>query len=189
LGVKQAVALVRSFREEYDYPIFLNADHTYEIERAKEAIDAGFDSIVIDGTKLSFEDNIKMTKECVLYAREKNPDMIVEAELGYIGDSSKILDSIPQEVSLNENGLPTVADAKRLVEETGVDLFAPAVGNVHGMLRVGHDPKLNIKLIEEMKKGLGVPLVLHGASGNFHGSRQHRNKSCFQRCSKTLFAR
>src|SRR5690349_20605229 len=70
LGVRQAVALVRSLREEFDYPIFLNADHTYEIERAKEAIDAGFDSIVIDGTKLSLEDNIKMTRECVEYARK-----------------------------------------------------------------------------------------------------------------------
>lgn len=166
LGMKQAVALVKSYRDEYDYPIFINADHTYSFEKAKEAIDAGVDSIVVDGSKLSLEENIKLTKECVDYARSVNPDILVEAEIGYIGSSSKILDEVPEDVSLLESDLPTPEMAKKLIQETGADMLAPAVGNIHGMVRIGHDPRLNIGLIVKMKEVVGVPLVLHGGSGN-----------------------
>ncbi|MEK7120714.1 MAG: class II fructose-bisphosphate aldolase [Patescibacteria group bacterium] len=166
LGMKQAVALVRSYKDEFDYPVFINADHTYSIEKAKEAIDAGVDSIVVDGSKLTLDENIKLTKECVQYARNKNPEILVEAEIGYIGGSSKILDDIPLDVSLEDDDLPTPSDAKRLVEESGADMLAPAVGNVHGMLRVEHDPKLNIGLIKKMRDIVGVPLILHGGSGD-----------------------
>src|SRR3990172_8718319 len=63
VGVKQAVALVKSLCEEFDYPIFLNADHTYSFDRVKEAIDAGYDSVIFDGAKLSFEENVVLTKQ------------------------------------------------------------------------------------------------------------------------------
>jgi len=89
VGVKQAVALVKSLREEYNYPIFLNADHTYSVERIKEVVDAGYDAVIFDGTKLSFEENIAETKKAVEYARSVNPEIIVEGEIGYIGSSSK----------------------------------------------------------------------------------------------------
>ena len=121
VGVRQAVALVKSIREEFDYPIFINADHTYSVERVKEAVDAQFDAVIFDGAKLSIEENIAKTKECVAYARSVNPDILVEAELGYIGTSSKLLDEIPEGVSLEH--LTTPEDAKRFVQETGVDLF------------------------------------------------------------------
>ena len=161
IGVKQAVAVVKSFREEFDYPIFINADHTYSFERVKEAVDAGFDSVIFDGAKLPLEENIQITKQCVDYAKNKNPNVLVEAELGYIGQSSKILDGVPEGVELT-----SVADATRYVKETGIDLFAPAVGNIHGMLRDVPDPRLNIERISEISMSTGVPLVLHGASGN-----------------------
>ncbi len=168
IGVRQCLALVKSLREEFDYPIFLNADHTYSIEATKEAIDAGFDMVIYDGAKLSFEENVKNTKECVLYAKkvskETGRDILVEGELGYIGQSSKVLDAIPEGVDL-KLGLTTPEDARRFVEETGVDLFAPAVGNIHGMMRVGHDPRLEIELIKKIRTACGVPLVLHGGSG------------------------
>src|SRR3990167_3618562 len=96
VGVRQAAALVKSLREEFQYPIFLNADHTYSLEKIKEAIDAGFDSVIFDGAKLSFEENIKIAKECVEYAKNSGRDVLVEGELGYIGTSSKILDAIPE---------------------------------------------------------------------------------------------
>lgn len=166
IGVRQSVALVKSLREEHDYPIFINADHTYELERAKEAVLAGFDSVIIDGTKLSFEDNIKLTREFVEFARAHNPEMLVEGELGYIGDSSKILDGVPEGISLAEDDLPSPEMAKKFVQETGVDMFAPAVGNIHGMDRSGRDPKLHIDLVRKIKEATGVPLVLHGGSGN-----------------------
>ncbi|MDQ3076769.1 MAG: class II fructose-bisphosphate aldolase [bacterium] len=165
MGVRQMVAIIKSIREEYDYPIYLNADHTYTFEKVKEAIDAGFDSVIFDGAKLSFEDNIKATKECVDYARASGRDILVEAELGYIGQSSKILDELPEGVNVTGEGLTTPEQAQEFVQKTGVDLFAPAVGNVHGMMRVGHDPRLDIERVKAIRQAAGVPLVLHGGSG------------------------
>ncbi len=166
IGVKQVAALVKSLREEFDYPIFLNADHTYSFEKVKEAIDAGFDSVIFDGAKLPFEENIKIAKTCVSYAKGVGHDVLVEGELGYIGTSSKVLDEIPEGVSLDEKSLTDPTKAKEFVMETGVDMLAPAVGNFHGMLRGGVDPKLNIERIKAISEAVGIPLVLHGGSGN-----------------------
>lgn len=166
VGVRQAVALVKSIREEFDYPIFLNADHTYSVERAKEAILAGFDSVIFDGTELSFEDNVKATKEVVAYARAAGRDVIVEGELGFIGKSSKVLAEIPAGVKISEEFLTKPGEAKKFVEATGVDLLAPAVGNIHGMLKGGIDPALHIDVVKAVRDACGVPLVLHGGSGN-----------------------
>jgi len=165
LGVKQAAALIRSIREEYDFPIFLNADHTYSFDRVKEAMDAGYDSVIFDGANLPIEENIKITKQCVDYARECCNDILVEGELGYIGKSSKILDEVPDGAQIEGDSLVTPEDAKRYVEETGVDLLAPAVGNLHGMLKNAANPALSIERIKEIREAAGVPLVLHGGSG------------------------
>lgn len=165
IGVRQARALVTSIQEEFNYPIWLSADHTYSLERAKEAIDAGYDMIVFDRAELPLEDNIAETKKCVEYARSVNPNILVEGELGYIGKSSKMLDSLPEGAALSEDSITTAADAKRLVTETGVDLFSPSVGNIHGMLKHSANPKLFIDRIREIREASGVPLVLHGGSG------------------------
>ena len=166
IGVRQVAALVKSLREEFDYPIFLNADHTYSFERVVEAIDAGFDSVIFDGAQLSLEENIALTKKCVDYARACGRDVLVEGELGNIGKSSKILDAIPDGVLLDEKSLTNPATSAEFVTATGVDMLAPAVGNMHGMLRSGVDPKLNIERIKEIAATSAVPLVLHGGSGN-----------------------
>ncbi len=166
VGVNQGAALVKSLRDEFQYPIFLNADHTYSFERVKEAIDGGFDSVIFDGAKLSFEENIKIAKQCVEYARNSGRDVIIEGELGYIGTSSKVLDEIPEGVMLDEKSLTNPDKAKEFVGETGVDMLAPAVGNFHGMLRSGVDPKLNIERVKEISDAVRIPLVLHGGSGN-----------------------
>ncbi len=166
IGVNQAVALVKSLREQYNYSIFLNADHTYSFDRVKEAVDAGYDAVIFDGAKLTLEENIKLTKECVDYARKNGKAILIEGELGYIGGSSKILDVIPEGVKLDPKFLTTVEDAKKFVTETGIDLFAPAVGNIHGMLKGGVDPSLDITRVAEIAKEVSVNLVLHGASGN-----------------------
>ncbi len=163
VGVKQAVALVKSLRQEFNYPIFINADHTYSFERVKEAVDAGFDAVIFDGAKLPIEENIRITKECVLYAKSKNPNILVEGEMGYIGTSSKLLEKIPEGVSLEH--LTTPEEAARFVKETGVDFFSPSIGNIHGMLKNAPNPKLNIERIREIRQAAGVPLVLHGGSG------------------------
>ncbi|MFH1169982.1 MAG: class II fructose-bisphosphate aldolase [Candidatus Vogelbacteria bacterium] len=162
IGVRQVAALVKSLEDR----IFLNADHTYSFERVKEAIDAGFDAVIFDGSKLSLEENIAETKRCVEYARSTRPEITIEGELGYIGTSSKLLDAVPEGVGLGADDLVKPADAKRFVSETGVDLFAPAVGNIHGMLKGRPDPALDIDRIKLLREVTGVPLVLHGASGN-----------------------
>ena len=166
MGVRQVGALVKSLRDEFEHPIFLNADHTYSFEKVKEAVDAGFDAVIFDGTELPFEENIKITKQCVEYAKSVNPEIVVEGELGFIGKSSKVLDGIPTGVKISEEFLTKPDEAKKFVEETGVDLLAPAVGNIHGMLSGGVDPSLNISRIKEISNAVGVPLVLHGGSGN-----------------------
>jgi fructose-bisphosphate aldolase class II len=166
IGVRQARALVSSVRDEFQVPIFLNADHTYSFDRVKEAIDAGFDSVIFDGAKLSFEENLKETKKCVEYARSVNPEILVEAELGYIGQSSKVLDEIPEGASLSEETLTKPEEAAQFVKETGIDMLAPAVGTLHGILRSGVNPEINIERIKAIKKAVKVPLVLHGGSGS-----------------------
>ena len=166
VGVRQAVALVKSLRDQFQYPIFLNADHTYSFDRVKEAIDLGFDSVIFDGSKLSFEENVKITKQCLEYARSVSLDILVEGELGFIGISSKVLDEIPEGVMLDEKSLTDPVKAKEFVKLTGVDMLAPAVGNFHGMLRGGVDPKLNIERVKAISLSVGIPLVLHGGSGN-----------------------
>lgn len=166
IGLAQAAALVKSFREEYEHPIFLNADHSYSFEKAKEAIDAGFDAVIVDGAGLPFAENVAMTKECVSYAKRSGRDVLVEGELGFIGKASQILKKIPDGVKISPEYLTTPEDAARFVRETGVDLFAPAVGNIHGMLEGGVDPALDIARIHAIHEAVGVPLVLHGGSGN-----------------------
>ncbi len=162
LGVAEIRVLVQAERDK-GLPVFLNADHTYSIEASKEAVDNTFDAVIIDGAEKPFFENVMMTMEVVKYAREKAPEMLVEGELGFIGSGSLVRDEIPDGVS--EATQTTPEDAKKFVEETGVDLFAPSVGNVHGLVRSG-EPKLNIERIKEINAVVGVPLVLHGASGN-----------------------
>lgn len=166
IGVKQVSAMVKSIREEYDYPIFLNADHTYSLDKVKQVIDAGFDSVIFDGANISFEENIKIAKQCVEYARGSGRKVLIEGELGFIGQSSKILDEIPEGVLLDDKSLTDPQKALEFVQKTGVDMLAPAVGNMHGMLRGGVDPKLNIDRIKAISDTVKIPLVLHGGSGN-----------------------
>lgn len=169
VGYTEAVALVRAVRERDKYPIFVNADHHYSFEGVKTAIDAGFDAVVIDAVKLPIAENIALTKKCVDYAREvskkEGRDILVEAELGFIGTSSKILDKMPEGVS--EETMTKPEDAKQFVEATGVDLLAPSIGNVHGMVKSGN-PRLHPERVKEIREACGVPLVLHGGSGSMN---------------------
>lgn len=164
VGREEAVALVRAIRERDSYPIFLNADHHSSFDSVKACIDAGFDAVIYDGAKLPFEENVKITKQCVEYARsatkQTGRDIIVEAELGYIGSGSTIKDSIPEGAGV----LTKPDEAKSFVEMTGIDLFAPSVGSVHGLIRSGK-PHIDTDLVKAIRSSGGVPLVLHGGSG------------------------
>lgn len=165
IGVRQVKALVDSLRAEGS-PIFLNADHTYSVERIKEVADAGFDAAIIDGAEKSFEENLQMTKESVSCAKAKNGNMLIEAELGFIGKSSKVWDTVPEGAAAVET-LTKPEEAREFVASTGIDLFAPAVGNIHGMaknLKINFE-KLDMERIKAIREAAGVPLVLHGGSG------------------------
>ncbi|MFA6297272.1 MAG: class II fructose-bisphosphate aldolase [Candidatus Paceibacterota bacterium] len=164
IGVKEVKALVDIVKSE-GAKVFLNADHTYSFERVKEVVDAGYDSVIIDCAKLPFDENVAITKQCVEYARSVNPEILVEAEFGFIGSSSKILDALPEGAAQSESELTSPEQALDFVQKTGVDMFAPAVGNVHGMLRNSKDPHLHIERIKAISEAVKIPLVLHGGSG------------------------
>ena len=169
IGVHEAVALVKSLRDEHEQEIFINADHTHSFEKAREAVEAGYDAILFDGAKLSFEENIKETKKVVEYVKLKSvgqkAEILVEGELGYIGSSSEILKEIPRGAAMKTADFTTPEEAARFIKETSVDLLAPAVGNIHGMLENAPNPRLDIDRIKQIKKTAGAPLVLHGGSG------------------------
>jgi fructose-bisphosphate aldolase, class II len=165
MGTRQLAALVQSLREEFDYPIFLNADHTHSLAKGLEAARAGYDSIVFDLSGLPFEENVRQTKQAVEALKSVHPDMLVEGEIGDIGTGSEIHETMPD----LSKGLTTAEQAKQFVAETGVDILAPAVGNMHGMVRsmvAGETRKrLDIERIAQIKNATGVPLTRHGGSG------------------------
>src|ERR1700739_3640842 len=165
VGTRQIAAYVRKLREEFDFPIFLNADHTHSLAKGLEAAKAGFDSIVFDLSALPFEENVRQTKQAVEVLKAINPSMLVEGEIGDIGTGSEIHESSPD----LKKGLSTPEEAKQFIESTGADILAPAVGNMHGMLRSmvqGETKKhLAIKRIAAIKQATQVFLTLHGGSG------------------------
>jgi ketose-bisphosphate aldolase len=165
VGVRQVSAMVKSLREDYNFPIFLNADHTHSLPSAIEAATAGFDWIVFDLSALPFDENIRQTKAAVEELKGLRPDILVEGEIGDIGSGSEIHDAAPD----LRKGLTTPAEAKRFVEETRVDTLAPAVGNMHGMLKsmVAGDTRkrLDIERIRAIKAEARIFMTLHGASG------------------------
>ena len=162
IGIKEAVALVKAFREEFSIPVWLNADHTKSFEGVKEAVDVGYDAILADFSVLPFEENIKLTKQSVEYAKSKNPNIIVEGELGYVRGESKVQTEI---IEIESEDLTKPEEAEGFVKETGVDMLAPAVGNIHGI--AANAPKLDFSRIADIKKAVGenIFLVLHGGSG------------------------
>lgn len=174
LGVHHVRDLVKSYNDEHakegGFQLFLNADHTKSLEKAKEAAANGFDEILFDGSKLPVEENIAQTREAVRAVKRGwkfwQKDVLVEGELGYIGGASEIREGIPEGAAIKPEDLTTPEDAKRFVKETGVGLLAPAVGNIHGMYASAPDPALDIARIRAIKGAVRVPLVLHGASGN-----------------------
>jgi fructose-bisphosphate aldolase class II len=161
IGIHQAAALVRSIREQDGFPIYLNADHTHSVAKAREAAEAGFDMVVLDGSALPFEENVSMTAQSVQEMKAIHPAIVVEGEIGFIGSSSSIHDGIPEGM--------TPEEASQFVARTGVDVLAPAVGTMHGMLksmvRGQSEKRLNAKRIGEIKFATQKPLTLRGGSG------------------------
>ena len=154
-GFKLIATVIQTLVEEMriTVPVVLHLDHGNSVARCKEAIDAGFSSVMIDGSHYPIDENIAMTKEVVAYASPKQ--VSVEAEVGTVGG--------------NEDGLiggisyANPEECLQIVEQTGIDALAAALGSVHGPYQ--GEPKLGFAEMEQISKGTNIPLVLHGGSG------------------------
>lgn len=157
-GFKTVVAIVKGLMEEYQVtvPVAIHLDHGSSFESCVKAIDAGFTSVMIDGSHLPLEENIALTKKVVEVAHFLG--VSVEAELGRIGGQE---DDLVVEDAEAAYAIPH--ECEQLVRETNVDCFAPALGSVHGPYK--GEPKLGFDRMEEVQKLTGVPLVLHGGTG------------------------
>lgn len=161
VGMKEAVAAVGALRGDLGFPVFLNADHFKSFEKCKEAIDAGYDSVLFDGSKLSMEENLLTTKKVVDYAKSINPDITVEGEIGYLRGSSEI----QQKVEISSADYTKPEEAADFVAKTGVDRLAVVFGNIHGIV-TEQEEKLDIEHFSKIVTAVPqVFFVLHGASG------------------------
>lgn len=155
-GFKTIVKMVEGLMEDLNItvPVAIHLDHGSSFDKCKEAVDAGFTSVMIDASHYSYEENIEITKKVVDYAHAKG--LSVEAELGTVGGQEDdvigkgIIYADPQE-------------CEDLVKRTGIDALAPALGSVHGPYK--GEPKLGFKEMEEISNITGLPLVLHGGTG------------------------
>ncbi|MDQ0880389.1 class II fructose-1,6-bisphosphate aldolase [Peribacillus sp. V2I11] len=154
-GFKTIATMVKSLMEEMDItvPVALHLDHGMDVERCKKAIDAGFTSVMIDGSHHPIDENIEITKVVVDYAQKSG--VSVEAEVGTVGGTEDGLVGGIQYADPRE--------CSRMVKETEIDALAAALGSVHGPYQ--GEPKLGFEEMELISKMTNVPLVLHGGSG------------------------
>jgi fructose-1,6-bisphosphate aldolase, class II, various bacterial and amitochondriate protist len=154
-GFQTIVNMVHSVADEFaiDVPVVLHLDHGQSVARCKAAIDAGYNSVMYDGSHDLIDKNIEDTKEVVDYARKFG--VSVEAEIGTVGGNEDGLISGIQYADLQES--------VRLVKETGIDALAAALGSVHG--QYVDEPKLGFEEMDQIFAATKIPLVLHGASG------------------------
>ena len=155
-GFKTVVKMVEGLMEDLKVtvPVAIHLDHGSSFDKCKEAIDAGFTSVMIDASHHPFEENIELTKKVVEYAHAKG--ISVEAELGTVGG---------QEDDVVADGViyADIKECEELVKRTGIDFLAPALGSIHGPYK--GEPNLGFKEMEEISNVTDVPLVLHGGTG------------------------
>ncbi len=165
VGLHEAVLLrnmLRSMlRSKTGVPVFLNLDHGKSFEYLKEAIAAGYDMVHFDGSKLPLEENIKISREVVKFCKWKG--VVVEGEVGKFGtDASRMY---TEKFVIKEEDLTNVEDAKKYLSKAKVDVLAVSVGTFHGIDISGISPHIRMDRLQEIKKVIGIPLVLHGGSG------------------------
>jgi tagatose 1,6-diphosphate aldolase GatY/KbaY len=163
LGKEVLVAIFRTLAESAPIPICLHLDHCTDVVYCKECADAGYTNIMIDASKQEFEENVRQTKEVCDHCHALG-GVSVEGELGTV---SGVEDQI--KVAEDEAALCSPAQAVEFVEQTGVDLFAPAIGTAHGIYKT-KDPKVDFERLGKIAQlingdGVKVPLVVHGGTG------------------------
>ncbi|WP_299555383.1 class II fructose-bisphosphate aldolase [Seonamhaeicola sp.] len=147
-------SLVDGFKKQATNDIYLHLDHSTSVDLCKRAIDAGYDAVMIDGSQVNLEENIKMTKAVVDYANSAG--VVVEAEIGKIMGRGV-------EVKSDNDFLADVGEVTRLYEETGVHLMAIGIGTAHGFTPT--EPKIHFDRLGEIAEAIPIPLVLHGGTG------------------------
>lgn len=155
-GPHTLVEMVKAASDEIGVDVALHLDHGPNMDAIKTCIDAGFSSVMIDGSHFDFEENVRITKEAVEYAHSKS--VVVEAELG-------VLAGTEDDVTSDVHKYTQPAEAVEFVERTGVDSLAIAIGTSHGAFKFKGEAKLRFDILEEIQSKLpGFPIVLHGAS-------------------------
>ncbi|WP_407305620.1 ketose-bisphosphate aldolase [Desulfosporosinus sp. SB140] len=156
LDMKVLINIARTYEDIYETPVYLHLDHSRNLDQIQKAINLGFDSVMYDGSQLSWAENIANTKKVVAMAQVR--DVAVEAEIGKIAG---VEDDI--QVRENEAYLTTPEEAKEFAELTGTDWLAVSIGTAHGWYR--ETPKLDYPRIEAIRAAVKIPLVMHGGSG------------------------
>ncbi|MCA1321649.1 class II fructose-1,6-bisphosphate aldolase [Bacillus tianshenii] len=156
LEIDRLVSMVKATAEKVKIPIALHLDHGDSFETAMKCLRAGFTSIMIDGSHLPFEENVKLVESVVRVARPMG--VPVEAELGTIGGVEDDLEVEEANALMTDPGAASI-----FVKQTGIDSFAPAFGTAHGLYK--KEPELRFDLLEEIFNLTNIPIVMHGASG------------------------
>lgn len=152
MGMQVAVNMAKTALEQYHVEGWLHLDHSDSYELVADCLEAGFDSVMIDASEKSLEENIAITQKVVLLAAKYNAN--VEAELGYVAKLGQ---------STEKTGFTDPEEARYFVEQTGVDALAVAIGSAHGFYK--EEPKLDIERLRQIHQITDVALVLHGGSG------------------------
>lgn len=150
-------AIVKTLADKLPIQVGLHLDHGKSIDVVRKAIEAGYTSVHIDGSSLSYEENVQITKSVVDFAHEKG--ITVEGEMGHVSGSSE---SHGETVKIDTSLLTDVDEAKRFVAETGIDILAVSIGNIHGIYV--NEPALDFDRLAKLSE-IGVPMSLHGGSG------------------------
>lgn len=155
-GADYLVAMAQTAARRVKVPMALHLDHSSDLDTIKICLEAGFTSVMFDGSKLSWEENIALTRQVVAMAREKG--VAVEAELGRIGGREEELQVAAKEASYTDPD-----EAAAFVAATGIDSLAIAIGTTHGVYK--GEPHLDFERLSAIAARVKIPLVLHGASG------------------------
>ena len=153
-GLSLYYANVKAVAENLSVPVAIHLDHGNSFGLAMQALRCGYTSIMIDGSQMSFEENVEISQKVAEAC--KSSDIPVEAELGKVGGKE-------DDTECDSPGYTEPLDAVRFVKETGVSSLAVAIGTAHGIYK--GEPKLDLERLSEIRKLVSIPLVLHGASG------------------------
>lgn len=154
IGVKELGSMLRFLAEQAKVPVYIHLDHCRDPELAKQCVDAGWDSVMLDASDEPLEENIRITKEVVAYASPRG--VAVEGEVG-------VIKGVEEDIVAEEEKPATYEDTIRYINETGIDAIAPAIGTAHGFYK--KKPSINYELVEKLGTLKDCPVVLHGGTG------------------------